>query len=122
MRKKDSLNIKVIFFYLYQLVLYILLINRKERDFKLTKYKIEEPILNILGIDIGNMFWYKNEMWVRVDRFVAKSSRYNACRFGYIGEPGMKDEWDIVLAEAIPINMGKLESLVRENIDKTERS
>jgi hypothetical protein len=74
------------------------------------------PILTSLGINIGGMFKYKDNFWVRTDRYSASCSRFGACRFGYIGEANSENdqEWQEVLDTAEILDMKKVERVLKE--------
>ncbi len=78
-----------------------------------------EPILTTLNINIGQAFMYDDVMWIRTDRYVASSPSYGACKFGYLGEDNgsYDEEWKRVLDNTSVIDMDKMQTVVKNNID-----
>ena len=74
------------------------------------KGKIElKPTLTALDIDIGGMFLYMDNVWVRTDTYMATCTKYGACYFGPIGSA---EEFESFLDEAEKLSMPRIESLL----------
>ena len=76
----------------------------------------DNPILTELNIDIGSMFVYLDSVWVRIDRYVATSPNFGACRFGTVKEFFEENEKDVKIEK---LDMKKVRRLIMENLNDT---